>query len=92
MYCLGTERSDVRTDNRVLATTQHATAEQQQQDSHIGRTTEVRSPLNMTELTKWDQANASLFSVLFLITTRPPGNLMPKFESKIGKGADGHET
>ena len=86
MYRLGTERSNVRTDNPELATAQRATAEQQQQDSHIGGTTkEVRHPLNMNELTKWDQANAVLFSVLFLITTGPAGSLMSKFESKLGK-------
>ena len=70
MYRLGTERSNVRTDSPELATAQRVTAEQQQQDSHTGGTTEeVRTPLNMDELTKWDQANAALFSVLSLITT-----------------------
>ena len=43
----------------------------------------------MNELTKWDQANAALFSVLFLITTGPAGNLRSKFESKLGKRANG---
>ena len=86
MYRLGTERSNVRTDSPELATAQRVTAEQQQQDSHTGGTTEeVRTPLNMDELTKWDQANAALFSVLFLITTGPAGSLMSKFESKLGK-------
>ena len=65
MYRLGTERSNVRSDSPELATAQRVTAEQQQ-DSHIGGPMEeVRSPLNMNELTKWDQANAGLSSVLF---------------------------
>ena len=46
----------------------------------------------MNELTKWDQANAALFSVLFLITTGPAGSLMSKFESKLGKRANGQEA
>ena len=46
----------------------------------------------MNELTKWDQANAALFSVLFLITTGPAGNLRSKFESKLGKRANGQEA
>ena len=65
MYRLGTERSNVGTGSPELATTRRATAEQQQHDSHAGGTAEVRSPLNMNELTKWDQANAGLSSVLF---------------------------
>ena len=92
MYRLGTERSNVRSDSPELATAQRVTAEQQQ-DSHIGGPMEdVRSPLNMNELTKWDQANAALFSVLFLITLRPAGSLMSKFEPKIGKRANGQEA
>ena len=43
----------------------------------------------MNELTKWDEANAALFSVLFLIITGPAGSLMSKFESKLGKRANG---
>ena len=78
MYRLGAERSNVRTDSPVVATAQRSTAEQQQQDFHTGGTTEnVRPPLNMNELTTRDQANAALFSVLFLIlrsnmTSREP--------------------
>ena len=92
MYRLVTECINVRTDSPELATTQRATAEQQQQDSHIGGTAEVRSPFNMTELAKWNQGNAALFSVQFLITSGPEGSLMAKFESKLGKRADGEEA
>ena len=77
----------------MLATTQRATAQQhQQQDSHIGGTAEVRSPLNMTELTKWDQAKAALFSVLFLTTTGLTRSLTSTFESKLEKRASGQEA
>ena len=42
----------------------------------------------MTELTKRDQANAALFSLLFLITTGPAGSLMSNIESKLGKKSE----
>ena len=70
----------------------NVTAEQQQQDSHTGGATEeVRTLLNMNELTKWGQANATLFSVLFLITTGPAGSLMSEIVSKLDKRANGQE-
>ena len=64
MHRLGTELSNVRTDSLELATTQRATAERQQQDSDTEGTAQVRSPLNMNELTKCNQGDAAMFSVL----------------------------
>ena len=59
--------------------------------THTGRTADVRSPVNITERTKWEQDNAALFSMLFLITG-PAGSLMFKSESNLGKRANGQEA
>ena len=91
MYRLGTERGNVRRDSPETATAQRATAEQQQDSYRRNNISSISRQHDGADQVESSQCCSVPRSVLnHNRTIKEP--IMSKFESKLGKRANGQEA